>query len=150
MRIRAPALVLLAGSLCLAGCDTEETLAGRVERAVTESTVAMSSPLIVPPSFSLRPGSEAGHPPAAGGGEGAGTDLSLLDTTSAETSLLLHAGADAAESGIRDTLARENAVLSGNPELVRSLLFGNHPAVPPEVEPVVDTADEDEGFWDWF
>ena len=157
--------VLLSGSVLVAGCDREEVLQGRIDRTVGESTVSRTVALIVPPSYSLRP--DDGDVRQSGSivdrSDETGIDLEALDTTTGESGLLQRAGAEAADSGIRDTLARENAILSGDPELVETLLFGDFPASPPipeVIEEIPDgedvtgategTSDDEGGFWDWF
>ena len=162
-RFIAPAL--LSGSVLVAGCDREEVLQGRIDRTVGESTISRAVALIVPPSYSLRPGdSDVGRSGSiVDRSDETGIDLGTLDTTAGESGLLQRAGAEAADPGIRDTLARENAILAGDPELVETLLFGDFPASPPTPEVIEEvpegedvtgapeeTSGDEGGFWDWF
>ena len=150
--------VLLSGLVLVAGCDREEVLKGRTDRTISESTVSRAVALVVPPSYSRRP--DAGDAGQSGSivdrSDEIGIDLGALDTTTGESGLLQRAGAEAADPGIRDMLARENAILAGDPELVEALLFGDFPASPPtpevveEVPEAEDVSGDEGGFWDWF
>ena len=158
--LRIVALALVAGAV--AGCDREEVLQGRVDRPAGEVTTTRTASLIVPPSFSLRPGDEdAGQSSLLVDlGDETGTDLAALGTTEGEAGLLRRAGVEQADPEIRDTLALENAILVGQPETVEALLFGDYPETPPTPEVIEeipvsaeqpeDDSGDDGSFWDWF
>ncbi|MDE0044539.1 MAG: DUF3035 domain-containing protein [bacterium] len=154
------AMIFVAATLMAAACDREEVLAGNVDRTVNVSTVPQIVSLIVPPPYPLRPELEPREESASlvERQEETGTDLEALKTTAGELDLLRQAGAGTADPGIRTTIARDNSVLSDDPEFVDALLFGEYPTTPPVPEIIEEDATEDEsgtsddegGFWDWF
>ena len=154
------AMILAAAGLLVAACDREEIMAGRVDRTVNVSTVPQIVSLIVPPPYSLRPEADAGgeSDSLVERQEETGTDLVSLKTTAGELDLLQRASAGTADPDIRTMITRDNSVLSGDPELVYAVLFGEYPTTPPVPEIIEEdaadeesgTSDDEGGFWDWF
>jgi hypothetical protein len=125
-RAAAPALALCL--LLLAACGSVHEQEGRGYMPASEVTVSRAVPLTVPPDYGARPESttQAEATVVAAGIAGTEIDVTTLDATLGEQNLLVRAGVLEANPAIRQTLNKENALLTGPPELVDALLFGNY------------------------
>lgn len=125
-RAAAPALALCL--LALAACGNVNEQDGRGYMPASEVTVSRSVPLTVPPDYGARPEtpSQAEATVIVDEVVGSEIDITTLDATLGEQNLLVRAGVLEANPAIRQTLNRENALLTGPPELVDALLFGNY------------------------
>ena len=155
----APALALCL--LALAACGNVNEQDGRGYMPASEVTVSRAVPLTVPPDYGARPESttQAEATVIADQVAGSEIDVTTLNATVGEQNLMVRAGVLEANPVIRQTLNRENALLTGPPELVDALLFGNYPSggavelsEGPEVGKDVaieqGTPIEDEGWFD--
>lgn len=119
-------------SFCLAAlcaCGSSNEQAGRGYMPMSEVTQSRAVPLTVPPDFGARPESAEQTESTVIADETVGTeiDVTTLNATMGEQSLLIRAGVLDANPAIRKTLNRENALLTGPPDLVDALLFGTYP-----------------------
>lgn len=119
-----PFLALLA----LAACSSGNEQSGRGYMPMSDVTTSRAMPLTVPPDYGARPEStkQAESTVIADETVGSEIDITTLDATAGEQSLLMRAGVLDANPAIRQTLNHENALLTGPPDLVEALLFGNY------------------------
>ena len=126
--LSSSALVLCL--LLLGACGNSNEQAGRGYMPASEVTRSRAVPLTVPPDFGARPESakQAESTVIADETVGSEIDITTLNATMGEQSLLIRAGVLEANPAIRQTLNHENALLTGPPALVDALLFGNYPS----------------------
>jgi len=103
-------------------------------------------PLTVPPDYGVRPTGVSSN--IVDEREETVVQTLPLDMTVGEQVLLTRAGVLDADPTIRQTLSRENALLTDDPALVEALLFGSYPSADEVTPDVVIVQPEDES--DWF
>ncbi len=130
VRFSVPSAVLILCLGVLGACSNSNEQSGRGYMPPSDVTTSRAMPLTVPPDFGARPESAKQSESTVIADETVGTeiDITTLNATMGEQSLLIRAGVLDANPAIRQTLNRENALLIGPPDLVDALLFGSYPS----------------------